>query len=167
MGLLSCWLGKSGRGRENCSLEPSSPSLVSLIRLSTTGLCIILAALLPVRLLSDDPSALKLTTPHRPSSPAGVTTGSHRSYEGLRVEPAHCRAALQARARFFLGAVALDIGAHWVQMYASLISKATSHKDVAAANNPLLRLYYSNRNFMGSLCIGAEFFYIVRLVIVN
>lgn len=48
-------------------------------------------------------------------------------------------------------------------MYASLLSKAASHKDVAAATNPLLRLYYQKRVFMGSLCIGAEFFYIVRL----
>lgn len=45
-------------------------------------------------------------------------------------------------------------------MYTSLVVKSTSHKDVAAASNPLLRLYYQNRNFMGSLCIGAEFFYI-------
>jgi CDP-diacylglycerol--inositol 3-phosphatidyltransferase len=69
---------------------------------------------------------------------------------------------LQAYALVFLGLVALDIGAHWAQMYASLLSKAASHKDVSAATSPLLRLYYSHRIFMGSLCVGAEVFYMVR-----
>ena len=77
--------------------------------------------------------------------------------------PAHPKRALrQAYALLFLAAVALDIGAHWAQMYASLLSRAASHKDVSAATSPLLRLYYSSRPFMGSLCVGAEVFYMVR-----
>ena len=64
------------------------------------------------------------------------------------------------QALLFLAAVALDIGAHWAQMYASLLAKAASHKDVAAATSPLLRLYYSRRLFMGALCVGAEVFYL-------
>ncbi len=62
-------------------------------------------------------------------------------------------------ALLFLGLVALDIGAHWAQMYASLLSRAASHKDVAACRSPLLRLYYGKRLFMGALCVGAEVFY--------
>ena len=85
------------------------PFLPSLHRLSTTGLCMLLAVL-------------------------------------------HRRQAL-----LFLAVVALDIGA---QMYASLLAKAASHKDVAAATSPLLRLYYSKRLFMGALCVGAEVFYL-------
>ena len=88
------------------------PFLPSLHRLSTTGLCMLLAVL-------------------------------------------HRRQAL-----LFLAVVALDIGAHWAQMYASLLAKAASHKDVAAATSPLLRLYYSKRLFMGALCVGAEVFYL-------
>jgi len=60
----------------------------------------------------------------------------------------------------FLAAVALDIGAHWAQMYSSLLVAASSHKDVASSSSPLLRLYYRNRLFMGALCIGAEVFYL-------
>ena len=68
----------------------------------------------------------------------------------------------QAYALHFLALVALDIGAHWAQMYASLLSRAASHKDVAAAKWALLRAYYSKRIFMGMLCVGAEVFYMVR-----
>lgn len=70
--------------------------------------------------------------------------------------------ASQAYALFYLALVALDIGAHWAQMYASLLSRAASHKDVGAAKWALLRLYYTKRIFMGMLCVGAEVFYMVR-----
>ena len=73
-------------------------------------------------------------------------------------------AATQKYALHFLALVALDIGAHWAQMYASLLSRAASHKDVAAAKWALLRAYYSKRIFMGMLCVGAEVFYMVRTV---
>lgn len=66
----------------------------------------------------------------------------------------------RSQALVFLGAVALDIGAHWAQMYASLLAKAASHKDVATARSPLLRVYYTRRLFMGALCVGAEVFYL-------
>ena len=71
----------------------------------------------------------------------------------------------QKQALLFLALVALDIGAHWVQMYASLLAKASSHKDVATARSPLLRLYYSRRIFMGALCVGAEVFYLSLYVL--
>lgn len=65
----------------------------------------------------------------------------------------------------FLLAVSLDIGAHWAQMNASLIAKKGSHKDVTDCPSPLLRLYYSNRPFMGACCIGAEVFYMALLLL--
>lgn len=67
-----------------------------------------------------------------------------------------------AYALLFIAAVALDIGAHWAQMYTSLLSKAASHKDVSATKSTLLRIYYTKRLFMGALCVGAEVFYMVR-----
>jgi hypothetical protein len=70
--------------------------------------------------------------------------------------------SLQDYVLAFLGAVCLDIGAHWAQMYASLLSRASSHKDVSTTTSPLLRAYYTHRLFMGSLCVGAEVFYMVR-----
>jgi hypothetical protein len=70
--------------------------------------------------------------------------------------------ALQAYALFYLALVSLDIGAHWAQMYASLLSRAASHKDVGDAKWALLRLYYTKRIFMGMLCVGAEVFYMAR-----
>ena len=75
-----------------------------------------------------------------------------------------CVAAAQKYALHFLALVALDIGAHWAQMYASLLSRAASHKDVADAKWALLRAYYSKRIFMGMLCVGAEVFYMVRML---
>jgi len=65
----------------------------------------------------------------------------------------------------FLLAVCLDIGAHWAQMYASLIARKGSHKDVSDCPSPLLRLYYSSRPFMGACCIGAEVFYMALLLL--
>ena len=61
---------------------------------------------------------------------------------------------------FFLAALCLDIGAHWAQMYASLLVRADSHKDVAECGSILLRVYYTRRIFMGALCVGAEVFYL-------
>jgi CDP-diacylglycerol--inositol 3-phosphatidyltransferase len=71
----------------------------------------------------------------------------------------------QAYALAFLGAVCLDIGAHWAQMYASLLAKAASHKDVSQTSSTLLRAYYGNRIFMGSLCVGAEVFYMCLVLL--
>lgn len=55
----------------------------------------------------------------------------------------------------------LDVGSHFCRMYASLFCKKESHKDVSDSIFGLLRLYYSNRRFMGWLCIGQEFSYIL------
>eukprot|EP00892_Ulva_mutabilis_P007473 jgi/Ulvmu1/5098/UM021_0115.1 len=49
----------------------------------------------------------------------------------------------------------LDLSAHWLQVYASLATGRTSHKD-ASASMPLVKLYYTNRAFMAACCISAE-----------
>ena len=48
----------------------------------------------------------------------------------------------------------LDIWSHWLHMVVTFRAKRRSHK--VGAQNPLLRLYYGNRFFMGSVCIGHE-----------
>lgn len=62
-------------------------------------------------------------------------------------------------------ATALDIGAHWLQMHSTLASpgKQGSHKDVAVLSDPLLRLYYGNRVFMGACCVSVELLYLSLL----
>ena len=61
-------------------------------------------------------------------------------------------------APIFLSLILLDISAHWMQMYSSLVSGKTSHKDANLDHSPLLRLYYKNRKFMGLLCVSAELY---------
>lgn len=56
--------------------------------------------------------------------------------------------------------VFIDVASHFCRMYATLFVKKESHKDVSDSIFPLLRLYYSNRKFMGVLCVGQEFSYI-------
>lgn len=56
--------------------------------------------------------------------------------------------------------VALDIGSHWLQMYAQLLRNKSSHKDVDESSFFILRLFYANRIFMGACCVGAEVLYL-------
>ena len=56
--------------------------------------------------------------------------------------------------------VALDVGSHWLQMYAQLLRNKSSHKDVDRSSFFILKLYYTNRIFMGACCVGAEVLYL-------
>ena len=56
--------------------------------------------------------------------------------------------------------VALDIGSHWLQTYAQILRNKSSHKDVDPGSFFILRLYYTNRIFMGACCVGAEVLYL-------
>ena len=67
--------------------------------------------------------------------------------------------------RFFLcvALVLLDVGSHWLQMYSQLLASKSSHKDVDRSAFFLLRLYYTNRIFMGVCCVSAEVLYLCAL----
>lgn len=54
----------------------------------------------------------------------------------------------------------IDVASHFCRMYCTLFIKKNSHKDVSDSIFTLLKVYYSNRRFMGVLCIGQEFTYI-------
>ncbi|KAG9390065.1 CDP-diacylglycerol--inositol 3-phosphatidyltransferase [Carpediemonas membranifera] len=57
--------------------------------------------------------------------------------------------------------VALDISSHYIQMYTSLALGKVSHKDVGTSKgimNTLMRLYYTSRPVLWTLCFGNEAF---------
>ena len=56
--------------------------------------------------------------------------------------------------------VSLDITSHWTQMYATLTKGGTSHKNIRAEANPLLRIYYKDRVVLFLFCACAELFYV-------
>ena len=62
----------------------------------------------------------------------------------------------------FAGAnlIALDLVSHYVRMY-STSGVSANHKDVSTTRNGLLRVYYSNKLFMLSACLGQESFYLL------
>jgi CDP-diacylglycerol--inositol 3-phosphatidyltransferase len=59
----------------------------------------------------------------------------------------------------------IDVASHWLQMYTSLLSAKKSHKDVSKNANVVLRLYYTNRAFMGVCCVSAEVLYLCALAL--
>lgn len=56
--------------------------------------------------------------------------------------------------------LALDISSHWMVMYNSLCKGFASHKQTPKEYHALLRLYYSNKICMFSVCAGCEMFYL-------
>jgi len=52
--------------------------------------------------------------------------------------------------------VVLDIASHWVQVYSNLLAGNLSHKKVAESGNFFLRLYYTSRVVLFTMCAGNE-----------
>jgi len=61
----------------------------------------------------------------------------------------------------FILIVALDITSHYAHLYSTLVRRVTSHKTISEKQSPLLRVYYSNRLVLGSLCLGNEAFFLL------
>ncbi|XP_013791712.2 CDP-diacylglycerol--inositol 3-phosphatidyltransferase-like [Limulus polyphemus] len=54
----------------------------------------------------------------------------------------------------------IDIASHWIHIQTSLMQGKTSHKSyVDAAENPVLRIYYTSKPVLFSMCAGNELFY--------
>ena len=64
-----------------------------------------------------------------------------------------------------LALLLLDIASHWLQMYTSVLASRKSHKEVGSNANIILRLYYTNRIFMGVCCVSAEVLYLCALAL--
>jgi len=60
---------------------------------------------------------------------------------------------------WFQLSVILDITSHWAHIWAGLLSGKTSHKLIHPTENPILRIYYSSKPVLFTLCAGSELFY--------
>ena len=60
---------------------------------------------------------------------------------------------------FFQIVMVIDISCHWIHLHTSTLMGKTSHKNIDAEENPLLRFYYTNRQFLFFMCAGNELFY--------
>ncbi len=56
--------------------------------------------------------------------------------------------------------LALDISSHWMLMYNSLCKGFISHKQTPKEYHALVKLYYSNKICMFTVCAGCEMFYL-------
>jgi len=54
--------------------------------------------------------------------------------------------------------LALDIVSHWLHLHASLL-KGTSHKSMDLNSNPIMKLYYTSRPVLFTMCAGNELFF--------
>ncbi|XP_075257800.1 CDP-diacylglycerol--inositol 3-phosphatidyltransferase-like [Convolutriloba macropyga] len=59
----------------------------------------------------------------------------------------------------FQMSMALDIVSHWMHMHVSTISGSSSHKAISLEGNPILKIYYTSRPVLFSMCAGNELFY--------
>ncbi|XP_022204805.1 CDP-diacylglycerol--inositol 3-phosphatidyltransferase [Nilaparvata lugens] len=60
---------------------------------------------------------------------------------------------------FFQLSSAIDISCHWIYLHSSMLQGKTSHKFVDLSGNPIMRLYYTNKLVLFSMCAGNEAFY--------
>lgn len=60
---------------------------------------------------------------------------------------------------WFQLSIAIDISCHWIYLHASLLQGKTSHKFIDMSENPIMKLYYTNRIVLFVMCAGNEAFY--------
>ncbi|XP_014484215.1 PREDICTED: CDP-diacylglycerol--inositol 3-phosphatidyltransferase [Dinoponera quadriceps] len=60
---------------------------------------------------------------------------------------------------WFLLSMTIDIACHWIYMHTTHLQGKTSHKFVDMSENPIMRLYYTNRTVLFFMCAGNEAFY--------
>ena len=59
-------------------------------------------------------------------------------------------------AQLFMALITLDIVSHFAHVYSSLMRGKQSHKLISKDQNWLLRLYYTNKTVLFTLCLGHE-----------
>ncbi|KAF9324880.1 CDP-diacylglycerol-inositol 3-phosphatidyltransferase [Podila minutissima] len=57
--------------------------------------------------------------------------------------------------------IALDVSSHYMHMYSSLTSGATSHKKISETGNPILKAYYTSNLVLFGFCFANELFFVV------
>ncbi|XP_024881004.1 CDP-diacylglycerol--inositol 3-phosphatidyltransferase [Temnothorax curvispinosus] len=60
---------------------------------------------------------------------------------------------------WFQLSMAIDIACHWIYLHTTLLQGKTSHKFIDMSENPIMRLYYTNRTVLFFMCAGNEAFY--------
>ncbi|XP_076181487.1 phosphatidylinositol synthase [Ptiloglossa arizonensis] len=60
---------------------------------------------------------------------------------------------------WFQLSMAIDIACHWIYLHTSLLQGKTSHKFIDMSENPIMRMYYTNRTVLFFMCAGNEAFY--------
>ncbi|KAK2580111.1 hypothetical protein KPH14_012389 [Odynerus spinipes] len=60
---------------------------------------------------------------------------------------------------WFQLSMAIDIACHWIYLHTTLLQGKTSHKFIDMSENPIMRVYYTNRTVLFFMCAGNEMFY--------
>uniref|UniRef100_A0A2K5R5X8 CDP-diacylglycerol--inositol 3-phosphatidyltransferase n=2 Tax=Cebus imitator TaxID=2715852 RepID=A0A2K5R5X8_CEBIM len=60
---------------------------------------------------------------------------------------------------FFQLSMSLDVASHWLHLHSSVVRGSESHKMIDLSGNPVLRIYYTSRPVLFTLCAGNELFY--------
>lgn len=60
---------------------------------------------------------------------------------------------------WFQMSMAIDITCHWIFLHTSTLQGKTSHKFIDMSENPIMHLYYTNKNVLFFMCAGNEAFY--------
>ncbi|KAI8442319.1 hypothetical protein MSG28_005856 [Choristoneura fumiferana] len=60
---------------------------------------------------------------------------------------------------WFQMSMAIDITCHWLYLHTVTLQGKVSHKFIDMSGNPIMRLYYTNKNVLFFMCAGNEAFY--------
>ncbi|XP_050025335.1 CDP-diacylglycerol--inositol 3-phosphatidyltransferase [Dermacentor andersoni] len=60
---------------------------------------------------------------------------------------------------WFQLSMAIDVASHWLHLHTSLLSGKDNHKNLDANDNPIMKLYYTNKPILFTMCVGNEAFY--------
>ncbi|KAL0119845.1 hypothetical protein PUN28_007935 [Cardiocondyla obscurior] len=60
---------------------------------------------------------------------------------------------------WFQLSMAIDIACHWIYLHTTTLQGKTSHKFIDMSENPIMRLYYTNRLVLFIMCAGNEAFF--------
>ncbi|CAF5179733.1 unnamed protein product, partial [Rotaria magnacalcarata] len=62
-------------------------------------------------------------------------------------------------ALFFQLWAAIDVASHWLHLHAATVKGSESHKKIDLSGNPILRLYYTSRKVLFTMCAGNELWF--------
>ncbi|CAN7985948.1 unnamed protein product [Ixodes hexagonus] len=59
----------------------------------------------------------------------------------------------------FMLSMTIDIASHWLHLHTSLLSGRDNHKNMDASDNPIMKIYYTSKPVLFTMCVGNEAFY--------